>query len=228
MSIAHAGVGTLAGTTTHWVDAIQSVYLLIAINSGQGHRAPRVPGSWQRLHRVTGPGFSDWSTQHCSRSCSCLPVCLIQRSLGKSKVSQSVRWICRRIDGRYLSDLAWLGPWRDGGSKYCKPISFRQPCSTGRAWRCRPTDISVLLLRPPVIFFLDKSVQADFAFIGRFMKTLFDITFIARRHTDARYWYINSVCPSACPSVWQVESVRDVLLSDDNGLTYCHSFLTVR
>jgi len=25
--------------------------------------------------------------------------------------------------------------------------------------------------------------------------------FIARQHTDARYWYSNSVCPSVCPSV---------------------------
>jgi len=38
--------------------------------------------------------------------------------------------------------------------------------------------------------------------------------FIARQHTDARYWYSNSVCLS----------VRDVPVSDENGLTYRHSF----
>jgi len=32
--------------------------------------------------------------------------------------------------------------------------------------------------------------------------------FIARQHTDARYWYSNSVCPS----------VSDVPISDENGL----------
>jgi len=47
----------------------------------------------------------------------------------------------------------------------------------------------------------------------------FDIhcIFIARQHTDTRYWY-NNVCPS----------VRDVLVSDENGLTCCHSFYIVR
>ena len=43
--------------------------------------------------------------------------------------------------------------------------------------------------------------------------------FITRQHTDAQYWYSNSVRrPSVCLSV------RDVLVSDENGLTYCHSF----
>jgi len=27
----------------------------------------------------------------------------------------------------------------------------------------------------------------------------FNIVFIARQHTDARYWYSNSVRPSVCP-----------------------------
>jgi len=40
------------------------------------------------------------------------------------------------------------------------------------------------------------------------------------QHTDARYWYSNSVRPSACPSV------RYVPVSDENGLTYCHSFFS--
>jgi len=37
---------------------------------------------------------------------------------------------------------------------------------------------------------------------------------IARQHTDARYWYSKSVCLS----------VRNVPVSDENGLTYHHSF----
>jgi len=51
-----------------------------------------------------------------------------------------------------------------------------------------------------------------------------DITpiFIARQHTDARYWYSNSVCPSVCLSV------RNVPVSNENGLTYRHSFFTIR
>jgi len=39
--------------------------------------------------------------------------------------------------------------------------------------------------------------------------------FIARQHTDARYWYSKSVCPSVCP--WRSGS-----LSDENGKTYRH------
>jgi len=46
----------------------------------------------------------------------------------------------------------------------------------------------------------------------------FSSVFIARHHTDARYWHSNSVCPSVSPSV------RDVPISDEKGLTYCHSF----
>ena len=42
----------------------------------------------------------------------------------------------------------------------------------------------------------------------------FCTVFIVRQHTDARYWYSNSVRPS----------VRDVPVSDENGLMYCHSF----
>ena len=44
--------------------------------------------------------------------------------------------------------------------------------------------------------------------------------FIARQHTDARYWYSNSVCPSVRLSV------RDVPVSDENGWTYRHTFFT--
>jgi len=44
--------------------------------------------------------------------------------------------------------------------------------------------------------------------------------FIARQHTDARYWYSKSVCPSVRPSV------RYVPVPDENGLTYRHSFFS--
>ena len=47
------------------------------------------------------------------------------------------------------------------------------------------------------------------------------MVFIARQHTEARYWYSNSVCPSVCPFV------RDVPVSDENALTYRHSFFTI-
>ena len=40
------------------------------------------------------------------------------------------------------------------------------------------------------------------------------LVFIARQHTDARYWYSNSVRLS----------VRHVPVSDENGLTYYHNF----
>ena len=45
---------------------------------------------------------------------------------------------------------------------------------------------------------------------------------IIRQHTDAWYWYSNSVCLSVHLSVYLY--VRNVLVSDENGLTYCHSF----
>ena len=46
------------------------------------------------------------------------------------------------------------------------------------------------------------------------------IIFIALQHTDASYWYSNSVCPSVCLSVCPV------LVPDENGLIYCHSFFS--
>jgi len=48
--------------------------------------------------------------------------------------------------------------------------------------------------------------------------TLCHTVFIAYQHTDTRYWYSNTVCPS------DRLSVRNVPVSDENGLTYCHSF----
>jgi len=50
--------------------------------------------------------------------------------------------------------------------------------------------------------------------------------FIARQHTDARYWYSKSVRLSVCLSVRL--SVRNVPVSDKNGLTYRHRFFTTR
>jgi len=45
---------------------------------------------------------------------------------------------------------------------------------------------------------------------------------IARQQTNARYWYSNSVRLSVCLSV------RDTLVLYENGLTYRHSFFTIR
>ena len=59
-----------------------------------------------------------------------------------------------------------------------------------------------------------------------FQKSIFLLVFIARQHTDAQYWYSNSVHLSVCPSVCL--SIHDVPVSDENGLTYRHSFFTVR
>ena len=42
----------------------------------------------------------------------------------------------------------------------------------------------------------------------------YSLVFIARQHTDARYWYSKSVRLS----------VRNVPVSDENSLTYRHSF----
>jgi len=47
---------------------------------------------------------------------------------------------------------------------------------------------------------------------------IYSTIFIARQHTDARYWYSNSVRPSVC------QSVRNVPVLDENGLTFCDSF----
>jgi len=58
---------------------------------------------------------------------------------------------------------------------------------------------------------------AKFLFISLwFLRTL--TIFIARKRTDARYWYSKSVRLYVCPSV------RYVPVSDENGLTYRHSF----
>jgi len=50
--------------------------------------------------------------------------------------------------------------------------------------------------------------------ICRKVVNILNFIFIARQHTDARYWYSNSVCPSVC----------DMLVLYENGLTYRHSF----
>jgi len=48
------------------------------------------------------------------------------------------------------------------------------------------------------------------------------IIFIARQHTDARYWYSSSVRPSVCLSVRPSVTVRYQMKMDD--LTYRHRF----
>jgi len=50
--------------------------------------------------------------------------------------------------------------------------------------------------------------------------------FIGRQHTDARYWYSNSVCPSVCLSIRPF--VRHVSVFYGNGLKHCHNFFTTR
>ena len=54
-----------------------------------------------------------------------------------------------------------------------------------------------------------------------FMSTFTNVL-IARQHSDARYWYSNSVRLSVRPSV------RYVPVFYGNSLTYCHSFFTTR
>ena len=54
----------------------------------------------------------------------------------------------------------------------------------------------------------------------------YHLIFIARQHTDARYWYGKSVRLSVCLCVRL--SVHNVPVSDKNGLTYRHSFPTIR
>jgi len=45
-----------------------------------------------------------------------------------------------------------------------------------------------------------------------------ETVFIARQHTDTRYWYNKFLCLS----------VRDVPVLYENGLTYCHRFFTIQ
>ena len=47
---------------------------------------------------------------------------------------------------------------------------------------------------------------------------LLNSIFIARQHTDVRYWYSNSLRLSVCPSIRP--SVCNIPVSDENGLTY--------
>jgi len=49
------------------------------------------------------------------------------------------------------------------------------------------------------------------------------LIFIARQHIDARYWYSKYVRLSVRPSV----CLCNVPVSDENGLTYRHSFFTI-
>ena len=50
------------------------------------------------------------------------------------------------------------------------------------------------------------------------------IIFIARQHTDTRYWYSNSVCLSLCSSVRPSVCPWHAMILYENGLTYRHSF----
>jgi len=66
--------------------------------------------------------------------------------------------------------------------------------------------------------FNNKSIMFFHSMIDRKRQTKCEMSriFIARQHTDVRYWYSNSVCPSVCPFVafrYCMETQR-----------YCYSF----
>ena len=105
-------------------------------------------------------------------------------------------------------------------------LSFRFPSSGPAAF------LSISLLPPSMDVLLRELCTSTVLLIWRwdmtallfctFNYTLWSTIFIARQHTDARYWYSNFVRLSVCLSV------RDVPVLDENGLTYCHSFFTIR
>jgi len=65
--------------------------------------------------------------------------------------------------------------------------------------------------------------MCSIGYITKISTSAFDgCVFIARQHTDARFWYSKSVCPSVRPSV------RYVPVFYVNGLTHCHNFFTTR
>jgi len=66
---------------------------------------------------------------------------------------------------------------------------------------------------PCVSFVFDYSIRSR-----RYVHAIQHLIFIARQHTDARYWYSNTVCLSVCPSVCQSVTFRY------HGLTYCQIF----
>jgi len=65
------------------------------------------------------------------------------------------------------------------------------------------------IIRQYNIYHVSKK-RCHFYFANNFVK--FRPTFIARQHTDAWYWYSNSICPSVCLSV------RNVTVSEENGI----------
>jgi len=75
-------------TGQQWVDAMQFVYLLTAINSVQGHQARRIVGSvyTESLHRASATGQP---IIVCCLSSRCLFVCVTQHSHRQYKVSPS-------------------------------------------------------------------------------------------------------------------------------------------
>ena len=71
---------------------------------------------------------------------------------------------------------------------------------------------------------LSKSLQATPGIqsqrpLYKYMNVKITESFIARQHIDARYRYSNSVC-----SLYVRLSVRDLPVSDENGLTHSHGF----
>ena len=118
---------------------------------------------------------------------------------------------------RYMSSMTAVFWRRDAWSK--------TECGTtvGISFFFWGGGVNLILLSVGRIVVL-KRVQRDRLFTRLSLSLWLVITtitvFIARQHTDARYWYSKSVCLSVCPSV------RYVPVSDENGLTYRHSFFS--
>ena len=67
-------------------------------------------------------------------------------------------------------------------------------------------------------FYFLSLLLISFTFWSRVADYGYPSVFITRQHTDARYWYSNSVRPS----------VRYVPVFYGNGWTHCHMFFTTR
>ena len=81
-----------------------------------------------------------------------------------------------------------------------------------------PTSPHDKLKELALIFWSVSLPNQDFTFCQKQLEQAFFYVIIARQHTDERYWYSKSVSLSVCLSV------RYVPVSDENGLTYRHSF----
>ena len=104
-----------------------------------------------------------------------------------------------------------------GSCKFAPLLIFAKVSKSHSEWmsHCLTTHLQRMLSRLPYpLTWIQTSL------------TRCSVVFIARHNTDARYWYNKSVRLSVCPSVRP--SVGYVPVSDENGLTYRHSFFTIR